>query len=275
MENYYKILKVYDWECIHTKQWLLDLQKSIKIDKCALDMIGSLNGKFLLLMEKGNFKYFDQINGELLYDSIQNFKPYQIEGDEYIKQVNYFNKFSYRMIAFQIKSIEGNNQSIEDNKELFLKYLNLKTGKRIIISDSKLDTQPIGKYLYNLYQTNNKPVLYVNCKGDFESTNKNLEKSLKLLYTNETNQRLALPSNQSYFSRLIFCLLRKNVNVILNEFHQLYNIPNMIDCFIHDLGFHGSAQNGTLFVLSSDEKKMINIFSSERNLYMRFFPITT
>ncbi|KAM9965461.1 hypothetical protein ACTFIW_005277 [Dictyostelium discoideum] len=231
MEKYYKILKISDWESVHTKQWLLDLQKSIKINKRALDMIGTLNGKFLLSMEKETFKFFDKIN---VY-----------------------------------------NQSIEDNKELFLKYLNLKTGERIIISDSKLDTKSIGKNLFNLYQTNNKLVLYVNCKGDFECTNKNLEKSLKLLYTNETNQRLALPSDKKYFSKLIFCLLRNNVNVILNEFHQLDNIPKMIYWFSIYLDIYGSAQNGPLFVLSSDKKKMINIISSERNLYMKFFSITT
>ncbi|KAM9966976.1 hypothetical protein ACTFIR_007211 [Dictyostelium discoideum] len=202
MEKYHKILKVSDWESIHTKQWLLDLQKSIKINKRALDMIGTLN------------------------------------------ELNYPGAFSFRMIDFQIKPIEVYNQSIEDNKELFLKYLNLKTGERIIISDNKLDTKSIGKYLFNLYQTNNKLVLYVNCKGNFECTNKNLEKSLKLLYTNETNQRLALPSDKKYLSKLIFYV-------------------------------YGSAQNGTLFVLSSDEKKMINIISSERNLYMKFFSITT
>ncbi|KAM9986248.1 hypothetical protein ACTFIY_010673 [Dictyostelium cf. discoideum] len=182
MENYFNNLKECDWECIHTKQWLLDLQKSITIDKGAFDMIGYLNG------------------------------------------------------------------------------------------DNNVDTKLIGKYLY-LYRNNNnnKPVLYVNCKEDFKSTNINLEKSLKLLVTNETNQRLTLPPSKRYFSKLIIGLLENNVNVILNEFHQLDNIPNMMGYFQEDFDSKGTGQNGTLFVLSSDEKMMTNIFSSARPLYMRSF----
>lgn len=270
MENYFNNLKVCDWESIHTKQWLLDLQKSIKVDNHVLDMIGSLNGKFLLSMEKETFKYFDKINGELLYDSIQNFIPFHTE---YIKEANYYKKFSFKMVGFNIKNIKEKGQNIDKIKELYFKLVNSKSGgKRIIISDNKLDTKSIGKYLYNLYQTDNRPVLYINCKGDFECTNKNLEKSLQSLSTIETNQRLALPSGKRYLSKLIIGLLENNVSVILNEFHQLDNIPNMMGYFQQDFDSIGaSVQNGTLFVLSSDEKKMTHLFSSARPLYMRNF----
>ncbi|KAM9966977.1 hypothetical protein ACTFIR_007212 [Dictyostelium discoideum] len=276
MENYFNNLKVCDWESIHTKQWLLDLQKSIRIDNRVLDMIGTLNGKFLLSMEKETFQYFDQINGELLYDSIQNFIPYQIEGDEYIKEVNYYKKFSFKMGELNIKNVKENGQHIDKIKELYFKLVNSKSGgKRIIISDNKLDTKSIGKYLYNLYQTdNNRPVLYVNCKDDFECTNKNLEKSLQSLSTIETNQRLALPSSKRYLSKLIIGLLQNNVNVILNEFHQLDNIPNMMGYFQQDFDSIGAlVQNGTLFVLSSDEKKMTHLFSNARPLILWSFSI--
>ncbi|KAM9980796.1 hypothetical protein ACTFIY_003114 [Dictyostelium cf. discoideum] len=255
MENYFNNLKVCDWECIHTKQWLLDLQNSIKIDNRVLDMIGSLNGKFLLSMGKETFKFFDQINGELLYYSIQNFKfiPYHTE---YIKEGNYYKKFSYKMIGLSIKNVKEDSQdiNIDKIKELYFKLVNSSKsgGKRIIISDNKIDTKLI--------------VLYVNCKEDFECTYQNLEKSLKLLSTIETNQRLALPSSKRYFSRLIIGLLENNVNVILNEFHQLDNISNMMGYFQQDFDSIGSGQNGTLFVLSSDKDKMDHLFSSARPL---------
>ncbi|KAN0037580.1 hypothetical protein ACTFIV_002933 [Dictyostelium citrinum] len=234
-----------------------------------LNLLGNLDGKLLLSTDIDSFKQLDEINGELLYNEIHNFKPYKNEEDYFIQQEDYHKKFTFKMIGYKIKCIGEKDIFIIKNKIKLFNLVNLKRGKRIIIRD-KQNTKQIGKYLYNLHQKNYKPVLYVNCKDNFESTNLNLEKSLKSLYTNETNQRLSLPSSKRYFSKLIIGLLDNNINVILNEFHKLDNIPNMMGYFQQDFDSKGSEQNGTLFVLGSDNK-MTNLFSNSRPLYMRYF----